>query len=153
MGDKIIAVTPDKCFMNIGTEMVMEKHSRAIYFMRSEPSPNYPSVNKVCIFQTHWVKKQLRFQPQYQEKKQKCAVPVYKSRRHCYEAWWNINKNAVRCGGELAALGTWGLLGPESIHRNSSVCIIPHCWVKCLPDRSSLAGKGGRGVLTVFTSL
>ena len=32
----------------------------------------------------------------------------------------------------------WGLLGPESIHRNSSACIIPHCWVKCLPDRSFL---------------
>lgn len=39
MGDKIIAVTPDKCFMNIGTETEMGKNSLAIYFMRSTHFP------------------------------------------------------------------------------------------------------------------
>lgn len=39
MGDKIIAVTPDKCFMDIGTEMEMEENSGAVYFTRSAHSP------------------------------------------------------------------------------------------------------------------
>lgn len=52
MGDKIIAVNSDECLMNTGTEMEMEKNSAAIYVMRSKPSPNDPSVNRVCISQT-----------------------------------------------------------------------------------------------------
>jgi hypothetical protein len=45
MGDKIIALTQDKCFMNFGTEMEMGKNSVVIDCMRSKAPPSEPHVN------------------------------------------------------------------------------------------------------------
>lgn len=53
MGDKIIAVTQDKCFMNFGTEMEMQKNSIAIHCMRHKASPNHSSVNNEGAFPRH----------------------------------------------------------------------------------------------------
>lgn len=52
MGDKIIALTQDKCFMNFGTEMEMGKNSVAIDCLRSKASPSQPCVN-TGVFPRH----------------------------------------------------------------------------------------------------
>lgn len=53
MGDKIIALTQDKCFMNFGTEMEMGKNSVVIDCMRSKASPNQPRANTEGDFPRH----------------------------------------------------------------------------------------------------
>lgn len=156
MGDKIIAVTPDKCFMNIGTEMEMEKNSGAIYFKRSEPSPSYPSVNRVCISQTCWMKNSFVFNRSIRKRNRHVLFPSISREGYCYEAWLNLNKNDVRCGGKLTpsilTLGSLRFAGArecswklQRLYNHSLLGQMP-AW-QVLP----LAGKGGGWVLKMFS--